>query len=52
MLRMVKWEWVKKTGKGKKKLNFQGDGIAPAIGGVAADAFIHYGVPWMAKKNC
>ena len=41
----------KKTGKGKKKLKFQGDGIATDIGGVAADAFIHYGVPWMAKKT-
>ena len=43
----------KKTGNGKKKkkqLNFQGKGIATDIGGVAADAFIHYGVPWMAKK--
>ena len=40
----------KKTGKGKKKMNFQGDGIATDIGGVAADAVIHYGVPWMAKK--
>ena len=27
------------------------DGIATDIGGVAADAFIHYGVPWMAKKT-
>ena len=34
----------------KKNLNFQGDGIATDIGGVAADAFIHYGVPWMLKK--
>ena len=40
----------KKTGKGKKKMNFQGEGIATDIGGVAADAFIHYGVPWMAKR--
>ena len=51
MLRMVKWEWVKKLGGAKKKMNFQGDGIVTDIGGVAADAFIHYGVPWMAKKT-
>ena len=43
----------KKTGKGKKKqLKFQGDGIATDISGVAADAIIHYGIPWMTKKNC
>ena len=41
----------KKTWEGQKKLNFQGDGIATDIGGVAADAFINYGVPWMAKKT-
>ena len=28
----------------------QGAGIATDIGGVAADAFIHYDVPWMGKK--
>ena len=37
--------------KGKKSLNKQeGQGIATDIGGVAADALIHYGVPWLAKK--
>ena len=36
---------------GKKSLNKQqGQGIATDIGGVAADAFIHYGVPWLGKK--
>ena len=42
MLRIMEW--------GKKCLNKQqGQGIATDIGGVAADAFIHYGVPWLAK---
>ena len=37
---------------GKKSLNKQqGQGIATDIGGVAADAFLHYGVPWLAKKT-
>ena len=37
---------------GKKSLNKQqGKGIATDIGGVAADAFLHYGVPWLAKKT-
>ena len=37
---------------GKKSLNKQqGQGIATDIGGVAADALIHYGVPWLAKKT-
>ena len=45
--------YVKNNGMGKKSLNKQqGKGIATDIGGVAADAFIHYGVPWLAKKNC
>ena len=36
----------------KKKLKFQGKGIATEkFGGVAADAFIHYGVPWLAKTT-
>ena len=44
MLRILEW--------GKKSLNKQqGKGIATDIGGVAADAFIHYGVPWLAKKT-
>ena len=50
MLRMVKCEWVKKLGR-VKKLNFQGEGIATDIGGVAADAFKLYGVPWLGKKT-
>ena len=37
---------------GKKILNKQqGQGIATNIGGLAADALIHYGVPWLAKKT-
>ena len=37
---------------GQKSLNKQqGQGIATDIGGVAADAFLHYGVPWLAKKT-
>ena len=44
-------EKERKLGRAKKKLNFQGDRIATDIGGVAADAFIHYAVPWMAKKT-
>ena len=44
MLRIMDW--------GKKSLNKQqGQGIATDIGGVAADAFIHYGVPWLAEKT-
>ena len=40
------------TGMGKKSLNKQqGQGIATDIGDVAADAFIHHGVPWLAKKK-
>ena len=35
----------------KKKLNFQGEGIATDVGGVAADMLIHHGIPWMAKKT-
>ena len=44
-------EKERKLGRVKKKLNFQGDGIATDLGGVAADAFIHYGVPWLTKKS-
>ena len=45
-----KVRYVKKNGLGKKSLNKQqGQGIATG-GGVAADALIHYGVPWLAKK--
>ena len=43
MLRIMEW--------GKKSVNKQGQGIATDIGGVAADAFIHHGVPWLAKKT-
>ena len=44
MLRIMEW--------GKKSLNKQQrPGIATDIGGVAADAFIDYGVPWLAKKT-
>ena len=40
MLRVMDW--------GKKSLNKQqGQGIATDIGGVADDALIHYGVPWV-----
>ena len=43
MLRIMEW--------GKKSLNKQqGQGIATDIGGVAADAFIHHGIPWLGKK--
>ena len=28
----------------------QGTGIATDIGGVAADALIHHGIPWLGKK--
>ena len=46
-----KVRYVKNNGLGKKSLNRQQrQGIAIDIGGVAADAFIHYGVPWLAKK--
>ena len=44
MLRIMDW--------GKKSLNSQqGQRIATDIGGVAADALTHYGVPWLAKKT-
>ena len=44
MLRIMDW--------GKKSLTKQqGQGIATDIGGVATDALIHYGVPWLAKKT-
>ena len=47
-----KVRYVKNNGLGKKSLNKQqGQGIGTGIGGVAADAFIHYGVPWLAKKT-
>ena len=47
-----KVRYVKNNGLGKKSLNKQqGQGIATNIGGVAADAFLHYGVPWLAKKT-
>ena len=46
-----KVRYVKNNGLGKKSLNKQqGPGIGTDIGSVAADAFIHYGVPWLAKK--
>ena len=48
-----KVRYVKNNGLGKKSLNKQqAQGIGTDIGGVAADALIHYGVPWLAKKNC
>ena len=47
-----KVRYVKNNGLGKKSLNKQqGQVIATNIGGVAADAFLHYGVPWLAKKT-
>ena len=51
--RIKKIRYVKSNGLGEKSLNKQqGQGIGTDIGGVAADAFIHYGVRCLAKKNC
>ena len=47
-----KVRYVKNNGSGKKSLNKQqGQGTGTDIGGVAADVFLHYGVPWLAKKT-
>ena len=35
--------------QGKKSL--KGDGIMTDVGGIAADALYHHGIPWLAKKT-
>ena len=43
---------VKSNQLGKKSLKQQqGEGIMTDIGGVAADALYHHGIPWLAKKT-
>ena len=39
----------RKTGKKVKKV---GGDIFDTVVGTAADAFVHHGIPWMAKKVC
>ena len=29
----------------------KGDGIMTDVGGIAADALYHHGIPWLAKKT-
>ena len=44
-----KVRYVKSSSSGKKSL--KGDGIMTDVGGVAADALYHHGIPWLAKKT-
>ena len=39
--------YVKSNSTGKKK----GKGIMTDVGGIAADALYHYGLPWLGKKH-
>ena len=40
---------LKVVHQGKKSL--KGDGIMTDVGGIAADALYHHGIPWLAKKT-
>ena len=45
-----KVRYVKSSSSGKKK-SLKGDGIMTDVGGIAADALCHHGIPWLAKKT-
>ena len=45
-----KVRYVKSNSTGKKK-NQKGDEILTDVGGIAADALYHHGIPWLAKKS-
>ena len=40
---------MKSTSTGKKSL--KGDGLMTDVGGIAADALYHHGIPWLGKKT-
>ena len=35
----------------REKKSLKGDGITTDVGGIAADALYHHGIPWLAKKT-
>ena len=44
-----KVRYVKSNSTGKKSL--KGNGLMTDVGGIAADALYHHGIPWLAKKT-
>ena len=44
-----KVRYVKSSSTGKKSL--KGNGVLTDVGGIAADALYHHGIPWLAKKT-
>ena len=44
-----KVRYVESNSTGKKKP--KGDGLMTDVGGIAADALYHHGIPWLAKKT-